>query len=173
MPRLLILSLGSNLGNRTSVLCDAIADLSLELGKLQGLSPVYETEPFAVGNHPPYLNLVAAFSCVLDAESVLAITQQIEKKSGRTSKGDLSPRLLDIDLISFGNLQIQNDQLVLPHPRMCLRKFVLQPLSDVCPRWKHPVTGEFVTRLLDACSDSSWVNLHSFIPDSLKGSHWS
>lgn len=161
--KLLILCLGSNLGDRAKALHKAINDISVAVGKLLAASPVYETEPFGVGNHPAYLNVVVAFSSNLDPESILAITQKIEKNSGRTSKGDLSPRVIDIDLISFGSYQLRNDQLILPHPRMQLRKFVLQPLAHVCPHWKHPSTGEFLGTLLLSCEDASWIKQHSFI----------
>ena len=163
MPQLLILSLGSNLGDRVSVLREAIDDLSEEVGNLLGISPVYETEPIAEGNHPPYLNLTVAFSSILDPEAVLAITQKIEQNFGRTSKGDLAPRVLDIDLISIGSYRTQNERLVLPHPRMNLRKFVLLPLSDLCPDWKNPATGDQLSKLVSACVDSSWIIRNSYI----------
>jgi len=162
MAELLILSLGSNLGDRAFALHQAIGDLRNEVGNLLGVSPVYETEPYAVGNHPPYLNLVAAFSSRLDPDTVLAITQKIELQSGRKTKGDLSPRLIDIDLISYGERKIQNEHLVLPHPRMHLRKFVLLPLFDVCPNWKNPSTSDQLLGLITNCVDTSWVEKKSY-----------
>ena len=162
MAELLILSLGSNLGDRAFALHQAIGNLRNEVGNLLGVSPVYETEPYAVGNHPSYLNLVAAFSSRLDPETVLSITQKIELQSGRKSKGDLSPRLIDIDLISYGEHKIQNKSLVLPHPRLHLRKFVLIPLLDVCPNWKNPSTGDPLCDLISNCTDSSWVEKNSY-----------
>ena len=162
MAELLILSLGSNLGDRAFALHQAIGNLRNEVGNLLGVSPVYETEPYAVGNHPSYLNLVAAFSSTLDPDTILAITQKIELQSGRLSKGDLSPRRIDIDLISYGENRIQHEKLVLPHPRMHLRKFVLIPLLDVCPDWKNPSTGDPLRDLISNCTDSSWVKKNSF-----------
>jgi 2-amino-4-hydroxy-6-hydroxymethyldihydropteridine diphosphokinase len=162
MAELLILSLGSNLGDRAFALHQAIGNLRSEVGNLLGVSPVYETEPYAVGNHPSYLNLVAAFSSTLDPDTILAITQKIELQSGRLSKGDLSPRRIDIDLISYGENRIQHEKLVLPHPRMHLRKFVLIPLLDVCPDWKNPSTGDPLRDLISNCTDSSWVKKNSF-----------
>ncbi|HOY97273.1 MAG TPA: 2-amino-4-hydroxy-6-hydroxymethyldihydropteridine diphosphokinase [Catalimonadaceae bacterium] len=161
MAELLILSLGSNLGDRTSALRQAITDLGNEVGILLGISPVFETEPFAATGHPPYLNLVAAFSSRLEPMDVLTITQKIEQMSGRKTKGDLSPRIIDIDLISFGRYQIQNEQLVLPHPRMHLRQFVLKPMLELCPFWKNPVTGISLADIQCVCQDSSWVTRHS------------
>lgn len=161
MEKLLILSLGSNLGDRTSALRQAVNDLSNEVGILLGVSPLFETEPFAADGHPPYLNIVAAFSSHLEPMDVLTITQKIERKSGRKSKGDMNPRIIDIDLISFGRYQIQNEQLVLPHPRMHLRLFVLRPMLELCPHWKNPVTGISLGDILSACQDSSWVIRHA------------
>jgi 2-amino-4-hydroxy-6-hydroxymethyldihydropteridine diphosphokinase len=163
MAELLLLSLGSNLGNRRENLELAIRELSVNFGPPLAVSLVYETQALGVENHPPYLNLIVAFETQLHPEKVLVQTQQIEMSSGRESKGDLKPRFLDIDLISLGNFVVQEGNLTLPHPRMKDRKFVLRPLSDVCPDWENPLDGKPVALLLQECPDNSWIQRMGYI----------
>jgi len=164
---LLIVSLGSNLGNRQNNLERALFFLNQEIGKLLSVSNVYESEPVGVTNHPPYLNLVATFATTLDPILILDITQNLEKKEGRLEKGDLKPRVIDIDLISMAKRQLRNSRLTLPHSAIQFRRFVLVPLEEVCPNWSHPQNGRSVSDLLNECSDLLWINKVSTIDLSL------
>jgi 2-amino-4-hydroxy-6-hydroxymethyldihydropteridine diphosphokinase len=160
---LLLLSLGSNLGDRLVNLKKAISQLDRQLGTLLSVSPVYESEPVGVQDHPPYLNLVAAFLTQLLPEDVLLITQKEEKKAGRVSKGDLYPRQLDIDILAFGNSVFQEEKLTIPHPRMVNRLFVLVPLMDVCPFFINPTSGHTVFEMIENCKDNAWVRKLAWI----------
>lgn len=131
---LLILALGSNLGDRKLNLEYAIIELKNEIGNWLANSPIYETEPQGVGDgHQSYLNMVMAFSANINETQLLKITQDIELGSGRKSKGDLKPRTLDIDIIWYGRRTMNSGQLQIPHPRFWSRPFVTLPLLDVLP----------------------------------------
>ena len=96
----------------------------------------------------------------LSPMQALDATQEIERLLGRTRKstdGQYHDRVIDIDLIGYGNLVIQNDRLTLPHPLMAQRRFVLQPLCDICPDWEHPLLHKKVRTLLEECPDASGV----------------
>lgn len=136
---ILVLALGSNVGNRHQYLQQARASLVLIFGPMLAESPVYESDPWGVQHSTRYLNQVLVFATEYDAVSILEFTQEAEKKMGRRQKGDLSPRTLDIDILYLGRQVVQKPQLFIPHPRIEQRKFVLQPLEDVLPGFLHPV----------------------------------
>lgn len=134
MSEILVFSLGSNLGDRLENLRFGIQALQSKIGKWLANSSVYETEPVGVtGFQNTYYNMVAVFSTNRSPEELLRITQQIERESGRLSKGDLQPRILDIDIILLGNKSISQPGLIIPHPRFREREFVLRPLLEVVP----------------------------------------
>jgi 2-amino-4-hydroxy-6-hydroxymethyldihydropteridine diphosphokinase len=139
MPeKILVLALGSNLGDRQTYLSFAQTKLAETLGKILALSPIYETEPYGVSHTEKYLNQVLVLKTTFEADLILETTQQIEKQAGRLQKGDLSPRNLDIDILYLGHLFVKQSNLEIPHPRIQERRFVTQPLSDVLPFWKFP-----------------------------------
>lgn len=148
MKKLLLLSLGSNLGNRADFLAEAEKKLSQVLGPAKLRSDIYETLPQGVSGHPLYLNQVLAFECTMPAENLLATCQTIEAALGRTGKNELLPRTIDIDLLGYGNEILQTPDLTLPHPSMHLRSFVLTPLAEILPDWMHPVLGQSASELL-------------------------
>ncbi len=122
------LGLGSNLGDRRATLRTAIAGLP----DVVAVSPVYETEP--VGGPPgqsPYLNLVVALETELSPRELLDIAHQLENAAGRARAERDGPRTLDIDVLLVGGLMVNEADLVVPHPRMWERRFVLAPLADL------------------------------------------
>ena len=122
------LGLGSNLGDRRAHLRQAVAALP----DVVAVSPVYETEP--VGGPPdqsPYLNLVVALETELSPRELLEIGQRLETAAGRVRAEPDGPRTLDVDVLLVGDLRVQEDDLVVPHPRMWRRRFVLAPMADL------------------------------------------
>ena len=152
---MLLLSLGSNLGDRLSHLQFALDRLEAEFGRAHQKSAVVETEPFGVEGHPPYLNQVLAFSTSKAPLPVLEICQNIEKERGRSRKGQLLPRSLDIDILALGNLILNLPELILPHPSLHIRSFVLEPLCSILPGWEHPLLEKSASSLLAGLQNDS------------------
>jgi len=148
------IALGSNIGDRLAYLEAArIAVAQLHHGSGQPLfSPVYETEP--VGCEPgtaPYLNAVMEIETADPPEMLLAALHRIEAAMGRpASHGFNAPRTLDLDLLYAGDLVLNTPQLILPHPRLATRRFVLQPLADLRPELILPGARRSVAQLLAA-----------------------
>ncbi len=160
MPEPVILSLGSNLGDRESSLQDAANRLA-GTGKtaIIAASNFYETEPVGVPTpQPGYLNQVLVLETGLPPEQLLAACQAIELALGRPENHQpLSPRTIDIDLIAYGARIISTPTLTLPHPRYLQRRFVLEPLAAVRPQFEDPRSGRTVTALLEECREGARV----------------
>lgn len=145
-------ALGSNLGDRDVHLEFAV----LALADLDGVeptecSPVYETDPVGPGEQRPYLNAVLALETFLSPQALLEAMLDIEERAGRSRRLDLprwSSRTLDLDLLLFGERQINEPGLTVPHSGLATRAFVLAPLADLAPDLVHPVLGESVSSLL-------------------------
>lgn len=127
------IGLGANLGNALASLQQAAAELAQMPGIAQlTLSPLYRTAPVD-SSGPDYVNAVAALGTTLSAQELLHLLQGIEQRHGRSRPYRNAPRTLDLDLLLFGNEQINTPELIVPHPRMHERAFVLQPLTDLAP----------------------------------------
>jgi 2-amino-4-hydroxy-6-hydroxymethyldihydropteridine diphosphokinase len=129
----LYLSLGSNLGNKKKNLEDALSLISDLVGHVCRVSSFIETEPWGFDSKNTFLNAACLVETALTPEQCLNITQEIERKLGRTAKsGDsYEDRPIDIDLLSYDNLNINTPELTLPHPRMHEREFVMIPLQEI------------------------------------------
>ena len=127
------LSLGSNLGNKKKNLEDALSLISDLVGHVCRVSSFIETEPWGFDSKNTFLNAACLVETALTPEQCLNITQEIERKLGRTAKsGDsYEDRPIDIDLLSYDNLNINTPELTLPHPRMHEREFVMIPLQEI------------------------------------------
>lgn len=152
------LGLGSNLGNRESLLTFGLEKLT-RIGNIHLLSSLYETEPWGEVNQPYFLNAVCQLSTDLeDPLDFLDILKEIEGAAGRQSGEERwGPRPLDIDVLFWGRLVLDLDGLTVPHPRMAQRRFVLEPLIEIAPDLRHPVTNLSVREMLQRCSDSKEV----------------
>jgi 2-amino-4-hydroxy-6-hydroxymethyldihydropteridine diphosphokinase len=148
------LSLGSNLGNRQIHLHHAIAGLQQEQIRIQRQSSVYETEPQDVKQQPWFFNIVLACETTLFPLQLLKALQRIEREGGRVREGVVrrGPRIIDIDILLFGNAVINTPQLTVPHPRMTERRFVLEPLLEIAPELRHPVTKQPLRKYLTSLS---------------------
>ena len=144
----LLLSVGSNVGDRELYLKAAVEDLSLELGPVITSSSITETIPEGVESHPAYLNWILVFMTSFEANEIHEITRKIEDRYGRTDKGLLKPRTLDIDILAIGNQMYNSDTLTIPHKSLHLRKFILEPLKDFFPEWRHPTLNMVAEEML-------------------------
>ena len=128
------LSLGSNLGARAENLLTALRRLGSLAGvRIERLSSLYDTTPVGVTEQPRFLNMVAELRVQLPARELLAACQRIERELGRDRQQRWGPRTLDLDLLLYGKARSDDPQLVLPHPRMTERQFVLVPLTEIAP----------------------------------------
>ncbi|HTP33475.1 MAG TPA: 2-amino-4-hydroxy-6-hydroxymethyldihydropteridine diphosphokinase [Candidatus Acidoferrales bacterium] len=143
------LSLGSNLGDREANLYAALDRL-----KPARVSPVYETEPVDYKAQAWFLNLVAEVETHLFPRQMLAQAQRIERDLGRVRTLPKGPRTIDIDILLFGGAIVHTPELEIPHPRMAERRFVLQPLADLAPDLRHPVTHRSVREMLAGLADT-------------------
>jgi len=149
------LSLGSNMGNRLATLQKAIFQIQGKTGKILDISSVYENP--AVGfDGGDFFNIVVSLLTPLEPKELLDALLQIEEDFGRKRMDSgYSSRTLDIDIIYYGTETITNESLVIPHPQMQHRKFVLKPLSDIAPQFYHPVLEKDTRNLLQECRDKS------------------
>jgi len=149
------LSLGSNLGNRLANLQKAVFRIQHSAGKILDISSVYENPAFGFKGDD-FLNIVLTLLTPLEPKDLLDTLLQIEADFGRMrSNSGYSSRTLDIDIIYYGTEAINHDDLVIPHPQMQHRNFVLKPLSDIAPQFYHPVLYKDTRNLLQECRDKS------------------
>jgi 2-amino-4-hydroxy-6-hydroxymethyldihydropteridine diphosphokinase len=143
------LALGSNLGDRMSNLTSAVQHLSAKL-TIKKLSSVYETEPVYVKEQPLYLNAALSAVTELEPSALFRFVKSIETDLGRQPSFRNAPRLIDIDILFYGDRIIETPELTVPHPGIAERAFVLVPLAEIAPKMVHPVTHEKVSELLAA-----------------------
>jgi 2-amino-4-hydroxy-6-hydroxymethyldihydropteridine diphosphokinase len=144
------LGLGSNVGDREANLREALKRLEAESIRVVRRSSVYETEPQDLHDQPRFLNAAVEVETDLFPRQLLACIQNIEREMGRrrlTSKG---PRNIDIDILFYGRSVIHTPELETPHPRIAQRRFVLEPLSEIAPELRHPVSGKTAREMLAA-----------------------
>ncbi len=144
------IALGSNQGNSLDTLEQSLAVLNQIPGiVLEATSSWYQTKPVGTSQpQPDYLNGCALLSAAQSPEELLAILQATEVQFGRTNKGTLQPRTLDLDLLLYGDLVMDTPNLTIPHPRMIERAFVLVPLAEIAPDWIEPKSNTKIAKLL-------------------------
>jgi len=147
---------GSNLGDRKANLDYAVCELA-KAGAVVKTSSCFETEPVGFLDQPWFLNQAIELETLLTPEELLLCCQMIEASCGRIRTFPNAPRTLDLDILLFGNLQIDRDDLIIPHPRLPERKFALMPLAQIAPNVIHPALGKSIQSLLENCPDSSEV----------------
>ncbi|MBQ5644474.1 MAG: 2-amino-4-hydroxy-6-hydroxymethyldihydropteridine diphosphokinase [Bacteroidaceae bacterium] len=145
------LGLGTNIGNKKENLTRAIEALSLALGNYTALSTFVETEPWGFDSDNTFLNCVVAFGTTISPTELLDTTEEIERRLGRTTKSTgrmYHDRIIDIDILLYGNDTIETPRLTIPHPLMHRRDFVLKPLAEIAPHAIHPTTGKSIEELV-------------------------
>lgn len=152
------LLLGANLGDREKSLAQAIKLLAAEIGNVTRVSSIYETAAWGKTDQPSFLNQAIAINTKLNAEQVLEVALSIEKILGRVRKEKWGERLIDIDIILFGNEIINKEnKLQVPHPQMQFRKFVMVPLAEIAPAILHPILGKTILEISENISDNLQV----------------
>jgi 2-amino-4-hydroxy-6-hydroxymethyldihydropteridine diphosphokinase len=156
-PEVVFLSLGSNVGDREKNLRTAIAALP-ELGvQLKKVSSIYETEPVDLLEQPWFLNCVVEGETTVPPATLLRELRELEQQMGSKKLVPRGPRLIDLDILVYGERTIDSPELQVPHPRMHLRRFVLTPLAEIAPDLKHPTWRGTAAQLLNGLSDNSMV----------------
>ncbi len=162
MDNIVYLSLGSNLGDKAGNLAKAVAGIQSESHSIVYQSDIFETQPWGFESVNSFLNCVLKIVTNLDADALLEQLMQIESGLGRTRNvSGYASRTIDIDILFFNNSIIRSPQLIVPHPRLHLRRFVLEPLVQIAPEMKHPVFQRTVKQLLDECTDDSDIKIFS------------
>ncbi len=155
------LCLGGNIGDREMALNQALLKIGQQVGKITSTSGIYETEAWGVENQQAYLNQCIKVKTALTGVFLINTLLSIEKELGRERNISHSyePRTIDIDILFINRDTINEQQLVVPHPRLHLRKFVLIPLHEIAPDYLHPVLNKTIFNLLNECEDNSDVKL--------------
>lgn len=157
---MIILSIGTNIGDRQANIANAITALG-QIGKVVTVSPIYTSEPWGFESENGFYNIALILETSLSPLDLLCATQQIERDLGRTAKTTTSytDRIIDIDIIDYNNQTIDTQTLTLPHKLMHKRNFVLYPLADIAPDWQHPILKLTATELKNASADTSVIHI--------------
>ncbi len=142
------LSLGSNLGDRAANLAAAVKALGSPGLTILRTSSIYETEPRDILDQPWFLNQVLEAQTALFPRQLLARTQKVERELGRKRGVAKGPRVIDVDIVLFGDSVVHTPDLEIPHPHMTERRFVLEPLAELAPDLRHPQIRRTIRELL-------------------------
>lgn len=151
------LALGGNVGEVEKNLALALKALETHLGPILACSQAYVTEPWGPIPQGDFINQALLLQTQDSPMQVLKKILEIEQSLGRERKDRFGPRTMDIDLIFYGQKVMNEDLLILPHPRMQARRFVLQPMVEIAPNWMHPILHKTMKELLDQCPDEGKI----------------
>ena len=159
MEHNIYIGLGTNLGERETNLRDAVKALAPKISVL-AKSLIYETAPWGFSDQPNFLNQVVAAKTNLSSFKLLAYLKNIEACMGRKPTFRNGPRVVDMDILFYDDCVIQEDQLIIPHPRLHLRAFVLVPLVEIAPNLQHPILGCTMQALLHSLGSEGVEQFH-------------
>lgn len=148
MRKTVYLSLGSNIGDRAANISAAIEHLG-NVGEVKSVSSFYETEPVDVSAQPWFVNCAIRLETELMPRQLLSRLQSIEQALGRRHTYAKGPRVIDLDILLFGNSIVDLSGIVIPHPRLHERRFVLEPLAEIAPEVRHPIFKRTMRQLRD------------------------
>lgn len=154
------LSLGSNLGHREANIASALKMLGQEAWILK-VSSLYETEPVGYKNQPWFLNCVCSVETDLSPQALLKFVKAIERKLGRREDIRFGPRLIDIDILFYNSLILDSPDLIIPHPRLVERAFVLLPLREIAPELVHPLLRATIEELWQKAENLEGIRFYS------------
>lgn len=160
-----LLGLGANLGDPAAQLARAVEALRAFLAEV-AVSSLYRTAPVGYADQPDFLNLVARGTSDLDPHALLARVLDVERAMGRERSFRNAPRTIDIDLLAYGGRVIETPTLVVPHPGIATRGFVLHPLAEVAPEWRHPKLKKTARELLESAVSLERVERIGPLPGS-------
>lgn len=148
------INIGSNIGDRLALLGEAVAAVESELGVKSQVSSVVESEPWGFDSSNMFLNIgvnieVGDLDPLVLLHRLQAAQRTVDDSSHRKADGTYADRRIDIDLIAVGSAVVETAELTLPHPRMCQRYFVLRPMMELLPDWRHPVSGQTALDMLE------------------------
>jgi 2-amino-4-hydroxy-6-hydroxymethyldihydropteridine diphosphokinase len=148
---------GGNIGDRKAYLATAKEMIEKDCGRILQASSIYQTAAWGMEDQMSFLNQVLQLETSFDPHQLLQAILSIEEKIGRKREIKYGPRTIDIDILLFDNEVIQTDGLIIPHPQMQFRRFVLQPLAEIGANIKHPVLNKTIGDLLADCPDKLTV----------------
>jgi 2-amino-4-hydroxy-6-hydroxymethyldihydropteridine diphosphokinase len=148
------LLLGSNMGNSRQQLQQAIKLIKKKIGRVSRQSKLYATAAWGNTNQPDFLNQVTVVETKLPATELIKNILSIETEMGRIRTVKNAPRIIDIDILFFNKEMIREKDLIVPHPEIQNRRFVLVPLNELSPRLKHPLLKKTIHQLLEGCPDT-------------------
>jgi 2-amino-4-hydroxy-6-hydroxymethyldihydropteridine diphosphokinase len=152
------ISAGSNLGDRKANIEFGLRLLA-KAGNVSKISSYFETEPVGFLEQPWFLNIALELETRLTPRKLLSLCKEIEVSSGRVRAFPNAPRTLDLDILLCGDIVINKKDLIIPHPRLSERRFVLQPLAQIASDIRHPLLKKSIGSLLESCSDPSRVRI--------------
>jgi 2-amino-4-hydroxy-6-hydroxymethyldihydropteridine diphosphokinase len=156
----IFLGIGSNLGKREDNILEAIRKIRELIGPVISSSSVYATEPWGFRSRNSFLNMVIEVETKLKPSGLLGRLLMIESLLGRVREGKkYASRIIDLDILLYNDMVMENKVLVIPHPRMHERKFVLVPLCEIASDFVHPVLNKSISELLKECPDKSKIRL--------------
>ncbi|MBC7322440.1 MAG: 2-amino-4-hydroxy-6-hydroxymethyldihydropteridine diphosphokinase [Acetomicrobium sp.] len=153
------IGLGSNMGDRLNNLRTAVQLLKNAGFIVKKQSDVFETPPFGVKEQPYFLNACLLAESDMEPKKILRLLKSIELKMGRKRRMRWGPREIDLDILFMDNLIYRDDELAIPHPRLQERPFIIVPLFQICPKWKHPLLGVTVEDLYRSVNISEIVKI--------------
>jgi 2-amino-4-hydroxy-6-hydroxymethyldihydropteridine diphosphokinase len=157
MKVITVLSLGSNVGDKLNFLSLSKTLIYDKIGSILLSSSIYETEPWGVDNQETYLNQVISVQTNLSPYKLLDNIHEIEKDLGRIREIHYGPRTIDIDILYYGTVILDAENLKIPHPHIQKRRFILVPLTEISPQMSHPLLKKTNQELLDTVKDNGMV----------------